>query len=184
MNSKVYVTVQCPSVCLSQYGPTAAKPQLQVCCCGRAGRRYRSISAAVAGECGQCHVFSIRRQQNTDLIHHKIPQQNNDKCLSIINIHFRWQFQQNNLCWISVRKERTTFGISRTWRKIITRQKLEEKTFYLRDLNGKKNANAGKFVDKKNYSDYVKITQFLTETFYYYYTAFNMPCVGHKDDES
>jgi len=27
------VAVRCPSVCLSQHGPTAADPQLQVCCC-------------------------------------------------------------------------------------------------------------------------------------------------------
>jgi len=47
-------------------------PQQQTRCCrfaavGPAGRRYRSIAAAAAGECGQCHVVSVRRQLNTDL---------------------------------------------------------------------------------------------------------------------
>ena len=42
-----------PSVC----------PSLGHSCCGAAGRRYRSIAArrtAAAGECGQCHVVSVR----------------------------------------------------------------------------------------------------------------------------
>ena len=38
LRSRVYVTVGCQSVCLSaclsQHGPTAANPLLQVCCCG------------------------------------------------------------------------------------------------------------------------------------------------------
>ena len=38
-------SVRCTSVCLSQHGPTAANPLLQVCCCGAAGRRYQSIAA-------------------------------------------------------------------------------------------------------------------------------------------
>ena len=28
---------------------------------------YRSIATAVAGECGQCHIISVRRLLNTDL---------------------------------------------------------------------------------------------------------------------
>jgi len=32
LQSKVYV--HCPSVCMSQHGPTAAKPPLQIYCCG------------------------------------------------------------------------------------------------------------------------------------------------------
>jgi len=38
-------SVRFTSVCLSQHGPTAANPLLQVCCCGAAGRRYQSIAA-------------------------------------------------------------------------------------------------------------------------------------------
>ena len=38
MRSRVYVTEQCPSVCLSQHGPTAENPPLQVCCCGPGGQ--------------------------------------------------------------------------------------------------------------------------------------------------
>jgi len=49
-----------PSVCPS------VGPQQQTRCCrftgvGPAGKRYRSIAAAAAGECGQCHVVSVRR---------------------------------------------------------------------------------------------------------------------------
>jgi len=48
-----------PSVCPS------IDPQQQTRCCrfaavGPAGRSYRSIAAAAAGECGQCHVVSVR----------------------------------------------------------------------------------------------------------------------------
>ena len=46
MLSRVYETVQCPSVCLSQHGPTAAHPLLHVCCCGRGGQeilRLRTV---------------------------------------------------------------------------------------------------------------------------------------------
>jgi len=35
---------------------------------GPAGRRYRSIAAAAASECGQCHVVSVRSELNTGLI--------------------------------------------------------------------------------------------------------------------
>jgi len=34
VRSGIYETVWYPSVCLSQHGPTAANPLLQVCCCG------------------------------------------------------------------------------------------------------------------------------------------------------
>ena len=73
--NRVYETVRCPSVCpsvcLSQHGP---RPQQQTRCCrlaavDPAGRRYRSIAAAAAAECGQCHVVSVRRLLNTDLLH-------------------------------------------------------------------------------------------------------------------
>ena len=48
-----------PSVCPS------TDPRQQTRCCrfaaeGPAGRRYRSIGAAAACECGQCHVVSVR----------------------------------------------------------------------------------------------------------------------------
>jgi len=52
-------------VCPSVRGHTATKLLLQVCAVGPAGRRYRSIAAAAAGECGQCHVVSVRRWLNT-----------------------------------------------------------------------------------------------------------------------
>ena len=51
------------SVCLS----TAANQLLQVCCCGPGGREI-STDAAAAGECGQCHVVSVRRQLDADLV--------------------------------------------------------------------------------------------------------------------
>jgi len=37
-----------PAICLSQHGPTAAKPLLQVCCCGPS-RQEISISCCTAG---------------------------------------------------------------------------------------------------------------------------------------
>ena len=46
------------SVCLSVCPSTGGAV-------GPAGRRYRSIAAAAAGECGQCHVVSVRRPLNT-----------------------------------------------------------------------------------------------------------------------
>jgi len=48
----------CPSLC-----PTAAGLLLWA----EAGRRYRSIAAEAAGECGQCHVVSVHRKLNTNL---------------------------------------------------------------------------------------------------------------------
>jgi len=65
MRSRVYKTVRCPSVCPSV--------RLSVCsrlaAVGPAGKRCRSIAAEGAraeGECGQCHVVSVRRQLKTD----------------------------------------------------------------------------------------------------------------------
>jgi len=52
------------SVRLSQHGPHSSSRFAAV---GPADRIYRSISAAAAGECGQCHVVSVRMQLNTDL---------------------------------------------------------------------------------------------------------------------
>jgi len=46
------------SVCLSQREPTAANPFWFAV--RPAGRRYQSIAASAAGECGQCHVVSVR----------------------------------------------------------------------------------------------------------------------------
>ena len=42
VRGRVYETVRCPSVCLSQRGVTAANPLLQVCCC-RPGEEEISI---------------------------------------------------------------------------------------------------------------------------------------------
>ena len=38
MRIRLYETARCLSVCLSQHGPTAANPLLQVCCCGLGGQ--------------------------------------------------------------------------------------------------------------------------------------------------
>ena len=62
------------SVCLSCCGPAAANPLLRVCCCGPGGQEIsidcRTAGArqqrCAAGECGQCHVVSVRRKLNTD----------------------------------------------------------------------------------------------------------------------
>ena len=68
MGSKVYETLRCPSVC--PFVPLSVcpsmGPQQQTRCCrfaavDSAGRRYRSTAVAAAGECGQCHVVSVRR---------------------------------------------------------------------------------------------------------------------------
>jgi len=76
MWSRVYLTVRCPSVYLFQHGPTAANPLLQVCCCGP-GKQETAIDCCTVGaqqqrravgECGQCHVVSVRRKLNTDFI--------------------------------------------------------------------------------------------------------------------
>ena len=46
MRNRVYETVRCPSVCLSQHGPTAANPLLQVfAAVGPVGKRYQAIAA-------------------------------------------------------------------------------------------------------------------------------------------
>jgi len=47
----------CLSVCLSN--PAAARRCYEFAAVGPAGRRYRSIAAAAAGDCGQCHVVSV-----------------------------------------------------------------------------------------------------------------------------
>ena len=49
MGSMIYETVLCPSVCLSQHGPTAANPPLQVCCCGPGGGQEESIDCCSSG---------------------------------------------------------------------------------------------------------------------------------------
>jgi len=50
----------CPSFSLSQPGPQQETRCCRFAAVGPAGRRYRSIAAAAAGECGQCHVVSRR----------------------------------------------------------------------------------------------------------------------------
>jgi len=52
------------------------RPQTRCCrfaAVGTAGRRYRSIvarqrSAAAAGECGQCHVVSVRKSKERFIV--------------------------------------------------------------------------------------------------------------------
>ena len=74
MRSRVYETVRCPSVCPSLC-PSTGQHQQNSCCRFAAGRpadrRYidRLLQQRRAvGECGQCHVVSIRRLLNTDLL--------------------------------------------------------------------------------------------------------------------
>ena len=45
MQSRVYVTIGCPSTCLSLSSAEARSSVRRVCCCGSAGRRYRSIAS-------------------------------------------------------------------------------------------------------------------------------------------
>ena len=59
MQSMLSEMVRHPSTCLSQHGPTAVNPLLQVCCCGP-GRQEILITAGV-GKCRQCHIVSIHR---------------------------------------------------------------------------------------------------------------------------
>ena len=58
MWSRVDELVRYLSVCLSQQGPTAANPLLQVRCCGDVDRLLHGwrTAAAAACESGQCHV--------------------------------------------------------------------------------------------------------------------------------
>ena len=73
MCSRVYLTVRCPSVCLSVR--LSANPPLQVCCCGPGGQVISidcctagaQLTAAAAPECGQCRLVSVRRKLNADL---------------------------------------------------------------------------------------------------------------------
>ena len=58
------------SVRLSQHGPTAANPLLQVCCCRPEATDCCTAGALqqrAAGECGQCDVVGVRKKLNTDL---------------------------------------------------------------------------------------------------------------------
>jgi len=48
MRSRIYETVRCPFVCLSQHRPTQANPLLQVCFC-RPGRKELSINCCNSG---------------------------------------------------------------------------------------------------------------------------------------
>ena len=74
---QAYVGVLYPPVYvyLSQYGSTTANLLLLVCCCCPGAwaedvdpLQHGHRSAADVGECGQCHVFSIRSQLNTGLL--------------------------------------------------------------------------------------------------------------------
>ena len=57
----------CPSVCPSM-GPQQQTPCCRFAAVDPVGSKYRLIAAAAAGECGQCHVVSVRRQLNTNLL--------------------------------------------------------------------------------------------------------------------
>jgi len=66
MHSRVYEMVRCPSVRLSvrpcvcpSMGPRQKTRHCMFAAVGPAGRVYRSIAAASADDCGQCHVVSI-----------------------------------------------------------------------------------------------------------------------------
>jgi len=68
-----YNAEQSLSVCLSQHGPTAANPLLQVCCC-EPGRQEMSIdrctarsSAACSGRMRAVPHYSVRRKLTRDL---------------------------------------------------------------------------------------------------------------------
>ena len=70
MRSRVYVSVRCPSVCLSHSSkPTTACLLLWARRAGDIDRLLHGrCSAAAAGEYGQYHVVSVRRKRNTDLL--------------------------------------------------------------------------------------------------------------------
>ena len=64
---------RCPSVCLSQHGPTRSKSAaagllLWAQSAGDVDRLLQQRRAAA--ECGQCHVVSVRRKLDTDLLFH------------------------------------------------------------------------------------------------------------------
>jgi len=61
------------SVCLSH--PAAARRCCRFAAVGPAGRRYRSIGAAAAGKCGQCHVVSV-----TQLAYRREPRRKQSAC--------------------------------------------------------------------------------------------------------
>ena len=84
MQSRVCVTVQCPSVCLSVPSFGRRTPLWRLCSCRSGGQEIsidssgcrapssssaaaRGCSMAVSSKCGQCHVVSWRRKLNTDL---------------------------------------------------------------------------------------------------------------------
>jgi len=59
------------SVRLSQHGPTAANPLLQVCCCRPEATDCCTAGAQqqrAAGECGQCHVVGVCKKLNSDFV--------------------------------------------------------------------------------------------------------------------
>jgi len=68
MWSKVYGSVRRPSVCLS----TAANVLLHVCYCGPSWQEILidccMAHDSMVGECGQCHVVSICKKLNKDLL--------------------------------------------------------------------------------------------------------------------
>jgi len=62
---RVYVTVRCTPV--RPVGPTATNPLLWARWAGDIDRLLHGRrSAAAAGECGQCHVVSVRSKPNAD----------------------------------------------------------------------------------------------------------------------
>jgi len=67
--------VRCPSVRPSVCPSRQPQQQTSVCCCGSGGQDIlidcctagAQQQRRAAGECGQCHVVSVRRMLNTDL---------------------------------------------------------------------------------------------------------------------
>ena len=73
MQSTVYVSVVCLSICLSQHGLTAAHWLLQFCCCGpshyETSISYCTVHSSTVGTGGQCHLVSVCRKLNIHLFH-------------------------------------------------------------------------------------------------------------------
>ena len=72
MRNRVNETVRCPSVCWSvcpNMGPQQQTYGKPIAACLRVGDIDRLLQQGrAAGECGQCHVVSVRGYLNTDLL--------------------------------------------------------------------------------------------------------------------
>ena len=104
--SRVYETMRCPSVCLSQHGPTAAKPLLWVCCCGP-GEQERLLQQghANAGN-ATLSAYVSRWTQICFLcrdITWKLYNGSNACCTMFVILLESWEYsirvQENMQCW-------------------------------------------------------------------------------------